>query len=121
MTEHERRSAAAENPADFLSDGGWQRASARVAEVAAGGRALGNRERPLAGAMALASGYAAMPGDGGRPMGSPHRSADQADGPVPLCVYREHLVALHGFIKKSRATPDEDLALARKRQKELMR
>jgi phage-related protein len=40
---------------------------------------------------------------------------------VLLCVYREHLVALHGFIKKTRVTPDEDLALARKRQKELMR
>jgi phage-related protein len=40
---------------------------------------------------------------------------------VLICVYREHLVALHGFIKKTRVTPDEDLALARKRQKELMR
>src|ERR1017187_2924247 len=40
---------------------------------------------------------------------------------VILCQYHEHLVALHGFIKKTRATPDEDLALARKRQKELMR
>ena len=40
---------------------------------------------------------------------------------VLLCLYREHLVALHGFIKKTPATPDEDLALARKRQKELMR
>jgi phage-related protein len=40
---------------------------------------------------------------------------------VLLCVYRESLVALDGFIKKTRATPDEDLALARKRQKELMR
>ena len=40
---------------------------------------------------------------------------------VMLCLYREHLVALHAFIKKTRATPDEDLALARKRQKELMR
>ena len=38
---------------------------------------------------------------------------------VLLCLYREHLVALHGFIKKTRALPDEDLALARKRQKEL--
>jgi phage-related protein len=38
-----------------------------------------------------------------------------------LCLYRERLVALHGFIKKTRATPDEDLALAHKRQKELMR
>ena len=40
---------------------------------------------------------------------------------VLLCVYREHLVALHGFIKKTRATPDEDLALAHERRKELMR
>ena len=38
---------------------------------------------------------------------------------VLLCLYREHLVALHGFIKKTRATPDEDLTLARKRKKEL--
>jgi phage-related protein len=40
---------------------------------------------------------------------------------VLLCLYQEHLVALHGFIKKARMTPDEDLALARKRQKELKR
>jgi phage-related protein len=40
---------------------------------------------------------------------------------VLLAVYRGHLVALHGFIKKTRATPDEDLALARRRQKELER
>jgi phage-related protein len=39
---------------------------------------------------------------------------------VMLCLYRDHSVARHGFIKKTRATPDEDLALARKRQKELM-
>jgi phage-related protein len=39
--------------------------------------------------------------------------------PVSM-LYRGHLVALHGFIKKTQATPDEDLALARKRQKELV-
>jgi phage-related protein len=38
---------------------------------------------------------------------------------VLLCLYREHLVALHGFIKKTRATPSDDLETARKRQKEL--
>ena len=38
---------------------------------------------------------------------------------VLLCLYREHLIALHGFIKKTRTTPDEELALARKRRKEL--
>jgi phage-related protein len=38
---------------------------------------------------------------------------------VLICFYRERLVALHGFIKKTRATPEDDLSLARKRQKEL--
>src|ERR1700704_2467862 len=38
---------------------------------------------------------------------------------VLLCLYHEHLVALHGFIKKTRVTRDEDLAIARKRRKEL--
>jgi len=37
---------------------------------------------------------------------------------VLLCLYREHLVALHGFVKKARTTPEEDLALARKRKKD---
>ena len=34
---------------------------------------------------------------------------------VLLCLYREHLVALHGFIKKTPAMPEPDLATARKR------
>lgn len=38
---------------------------------------------------------------------------------VLICFSRGHLVALHGFVKKTPATPGEDLALARKRQKEL--
>jgi phage-related protein len=40
---------------------------------------------------------------------------------VLIGFYAGHLVALHGFIKKTRATPQDDLALARKRQKELER
>src|SRR2546428_7689833 len=40
---------------------------------------------------------------------------------VLLCPHRERLVALHGFIKKTHATPHEELALARKRQKDLGR
>ena len=40
---------------------------------------------------------------------------------VLLCLYRQHLVVQHGFIKKTRATPDSDLATARTRQKELER
>jgi phage-related protein len=38
---------------------------------------------------------------------------------VLLCLDEGVLVALHAFIKKTRKTPDDELALARKRQKEL--
>ena len=37
---------------------------------------------------------------------------------VVLCFAEERLVALHGFIKKSRKTPDNVLALCRKRIRE---
>jgi phage-related protein len=40
---------------------------------------------------------------------------------VLICLYRSRLVALHGFIKKTRATPQEDLEIAIKRRKELER
>jgi phage-related protein len=40
---------------------------------------------------------------------------------VLLCLHGGRLVALHGFIKKTRTTPEDDLALARKRLKELQR
>jgi phage-related protein len=38
---------------------------------------------------------------------------------ILICPHRGHLVALHGFIKKTQTTPEDDLALARKRKKEL--
>jgi len=38
---------------------------------------------------------------------------------VLVCFYLDRLVALHELIKKTRATPEGDLTLARKRQKEL--
>jgi len=38
---------------------------------------------------------------------------------VLISLYEGRLVALHGFIKKTRTTPEDDLALARKRQQEL--
>ena len=40
---------------------------------------------------------------------------------VLICLHRGHLVALHGFIKKTRTTPEDDMAWARKRKKELER
>ena len=38
-----------------------------------------------------------------------------------FCLHQDQLVALHGFIKKTRAIPDEDLKLARQRKKEIER
>jgi phage-related protein len=38
---------------------------------------------------------------------------------VIFCVARQHMVLLHGFIKKTPKTPQPDLDLARKRKKEV--
>ena len=38
---------------------------------------------------------------------------------VFLCFSEGVLIALHGFIKKTRTTPDDELKLARKRHKEI--
>jgi phage-related protein len=38
---------------------------------------------------------------------------------VLICFHDGDLYALHGFIKKTQKTPDEDLKLARKRMKEI--
>jgi phage-related protein len=35
-----------------------------------------------------------------------------------FCVVGSQIVMLHGFIKKTRKTPDDELALARKRKRE---
>jgi phage-related protein len=36
-----------------------------------------------------------------------------------LCFHQQNIIALHGFIKKTRSTPAEDLALAKRRMKEV--
>ncbi len=38
---------------------------------------------------------------------------------VLICFHGGEIYALHGFIKKTQATPDEDLKLARKRMKDI--
>jgi phage-related protein len=38
---------------------------------------------------------------------------------VVVCFHDGVLYALHGFIKKSQKTPDEELAIARKRKQEV--
>ena len=62
-----------------------------------------------------------LPSDERWTVGDPNRPASQRTARVLLSHYRGHLVALHGFIKKTRAMPDDDLALARKRKQELER
>ena len=37
---------------------------------------------------------------------------------VLFCVVRDRIVVLHGFIKKTQKTPDEEMSLARKRKRE---
>ena len=44
---------------------------------------------------------------------------DKTIARVLICFHGGELFALHGFIKKSRQTPAEDLKLARKRQKDV--
>ena len=38
---------------------------------------------------------------------------------VIFCVEKQHMVLLHGFIKKTPKTPQQDLVLAPKRKKEV--
>ena len=38
---------------------------------------------------------------------------------VLFCTHDDHIVLLHGFIKKTGKTPDKDIRLARQRMKEL--
>jgi phage-related protein len=71
--------------------------------------------------MALACGYAAMPPDGKRLVGSADRLEREPTARVLICMYDGHLVALHGFLKKTRTTPKSELSLARSRQKEMER
>ena len=40
-------------------------------------------------------------------------------GRVLFCIHEGNLVLLHGLVKKTRTTPDEDLDLAMKRKREI--
>jgi|HubBroStandDraft_5_1064220.scaffolds.fasta_scaffold1938573_2 phage-related protein len=69
--------------------------------------------------MAMAGGNATLPPDGKRDVGVRTNLPNNRTARVFICHHERHLVALHGYIKKTRATPDEDLALVRKRRREL--
>jgi phage-related protein len=69
--------------------------------------------------MALAGGHAAVPSDRKGLWEVRTDLPGNRTARVLICFYQGCLVALHGFIKKTRATPEDDLVLARKRQREL--
>ena len=45
--------------------------------------------------------------------------SDGKIGRVLFCISANEMVLLHGFVKKTQKTPPPDLALARKRMKEI--
>lgn len=69
--------------------------------------------------MALAGRHAAVPAYGSRLVGSAHGLPNGRIARVLICLDEGVLIALHGFIKKTQKTPVAELALARKRMKEL--
>src|SRR6266700_5232109 len=75
-----QRGGIAENPAGLLPYECWQRAGARLAERIGGGRAPCDRERSVAGPVALAGGHASLPSDGKRSVGSANRPARKSHG-----------------------------------------
>lgn len=67
----------------------------------------------------MAGWNAVVPADGTRIVESRINLPTKRTARVLLCLNKSRLVALHGFIKKTRKTPDQDLELARKRKEEI--
>src|SRR5437763_1024732 len=74
------RSQTAQNPADIFPHGCGDRTGKGVAEGTGGSRTACDRKGPVARAMAVAGGYAAVSRDGRRLMGSPDRPAIETNG-----------------------------------------
>ncbi len=60
-----------------------------------------------------------MPVSWKRAVGSPEQFAKPKDRPLLFFADEGRLGVVHGFIKKTQKTPPDDLALARKRMKEM--
>lgn len=114
-----RRAAAVEDPVELLSPRRRPRACPRLAKGITGRRASGHWKGFVTRAMAMARWDAIVPSHGTRTMGNSDRFANKANGSCSPLSPQESSVALHGFIKKTRKTPDQDLELARKRKEEL--
>jgi hypothetical protein len=110
---------ASKNAAALLPKQQWQRASAGMAQELGRTGSSGHWPRPDASAMALPVG---MPLCRAMGQGLWEIRTDLPSNRIArvlLCLHEGVLLALHGFIKKTQKTPDVELALARKRQKEL--
>jgi hypothetical protein len=90
-----------------------------MVEKLGGSRTQGDREGSVARTVAMAGRDAFVPPVRKGFVGDPHKPGNETNRGVLICLCRGQLVALHGFIKMTRATPTGDMALARKRQKEL--
>ena len=116
---HAGECSAAKNRASLFPNVDGQRAGTRVAERLTGNGTPHDWSGLVARAMAVAGWHAVVSSIGSGLWEVRTDLPTKRTARVLLCLHREHLIALHGFIKKTRATPSEDLALARKRQKEL--
>ena len=72
------------------------------------------------GRIRLATRHAVLSQSRERPVGSAERPDGWKDWAVIFCVARERMVLLHGFVKKTQKTPEQDLKLAVKRMKEVL-
>ena len=88
-------------------------------------RSLDKEDRRTIGLdlMRVQFGLADWEAAGGKPqgwsLGSALVASEPTDSPLILCFHDEMLVVLHGFIKKTQKTPADDLALAKRRMKEV--
>ena len=60
-----------------------------------------------------------MPATRRRTLGSAQHSRRESHCRILFCATHGHMVLLHGFIKKTQKTPEAELDMARKRQKEV--
>ena len=100
----------------FLSHGRWQRARPRVAEKPACERAEADRHRHPRSAVRLAARIAAGGDSLGHGLWEVRTRLPSRIARTVFCVADETIILLHGFIKKTRTTPELELTLARKRK-----
>ncbi len=119
MMQHLAKAMNDRNTCCFLPPDGRHEANPGAVEKAAAGTPAGDRDRPLHGAIRLAGGYAAVPRARRRIVGGAQQPSKPRIARLLFFVHEGRIGVVHGFIKKTQKTPPEDIALARKRMKEM--